>query len=498
MSRKVLAPRIERIYTTAFLVLGAVLLLFVFPLNIKAATIDEQITANNVKIKALENCTQAGCNEQIGELQRQNADLAASKLKDLTVTILDDADKMCTPIDKKCGCGYRWQCTGGLLPSCACKPDINMYKCVCYQLVPNTSHIVKGICEEELQCRGRTYTNLEGKTTGVGDIGGIVGQIFKGLLDKVMGGGGGGAGGSTGVPAGSSGCTQYYQVTVPSTDPCAQYVPPTSGSLLDSINSNASSQLLDALNAPSESYTTPASVSSQIISQLQSAVGTNVQTTQSSQSSPILSGALQQAAILPSGTRGDIEVTGAGATIFASARDSQANTEVVGFYGADTLGTGQPQSLAARMCQNRPWAGSFISYVIPPTFFDGLCTWRGYTVGPQGVVVAPPPTPVVFVQQIPPAPLPTTTPSVVPSAKPEVDIWAVPEKVPLGARTSIFWNTRGAASCTVMSPDGSFSENTLSGGAATVPITGATMFTISCLGPDGSPATDYVTVNLAI
>jgi hypothetical protein len=79
-----------------------------------------------------------------------------------------------------------------------------------------------------------------------------------------------------------------------------------------------------------------------------------------------------------------------------------------------------------------------------------------------------------------------------------VDIWAVPAAVPLGARTTIFWNTQGVTNCTETSPDGSFNQNSLSGGAATVPITGATTFSISCDAPDGSHVTGYVVVNLAI
>jgi hypothetical protein len=79
-----------------------------------------------------------------------------------------------------------------------------------------------------------------------------------------------------------------------------------------------------------------------------------------------------------------------------------------------------------------------------------------------------------------------------------VDIWAVPASVPLGTRTTIFWNSKNAQSCVETSPDGSFSHSSLSGGGATVPLSGATTFTISCQAPDGTHATDYVTVNLSI
>ncbi|MBI2025510.1 hypothetical protein HYT04_01845 [Candidatus Kaiserbacteria bacterium] len=74
----------------------------------------------------------------------------------------------------------------------------------------------------------------------------------------------------------------------------------------------------------------------------------------------------------------------------------------------------------------------------------------------------------------------------------------MPDKVPLGTRTSVFWNTKGVEQCSITSPDGSFNENSLSGGAATVPLSGPTTFTISCLTAAGTPVTDYVTVQLAI
>lgn len=209
----------------------------------------------------------------------------------------------------------------------------------------------------------------------------------------------------------------------------------------------------------------------------------------------------QQVVLLPNGARGDINVWGSGATIYAGARDAASNSEIAGFYGSDTFGTQQPATLVGRLCEARPWAGNFLSSIIAPSFFDSLCVWRGYRVGP------PPQTtqPQVTVTQTPSqsttakpsttqAPAATTTPTV----PPKVDVWAVPSQVPLGSRTSVFWNTQGVSSCTVTSPDGSFNQTTPSGGAATVPLTTATTFTISCLAPDGTPVTDYTVVQISI
>lgn len=200
----------------------------------------------------------------------------------------------------------------------------------------------------------------------------------------------------------------------------------------------------------------------------------------------------------PGGARGDINARPVGATVVAGSRDTQGNVEVAGFFGGETF-SGQGGGLVASWCKSRPWASNFLGKIITPTFFDNICKSRGYQVG------TPPPPPAVTLQQTkkPAATTATTTTkakatTTTPTVPPKVDIWAVPASVPLGGRTSIFWNTQGVTSCTETSPNGGFSQNSLSGGAATQPITTATTFSISCLAPDGSPVTASVTVNLKI
>lgn len=190
------------------------------------------------------------------------------------------------------------------------------------------------------------------------------------------------------------------------------------------------------------------------------------------------------------GIFGNILLNNNGATIFATTINSANNSQASGFFGADSFGK-QPQSIAASLCEGRPWASNFLADIIPSGFFDALCTWGGYQVGvPQTQ------TQVTLSQQ--PQAVATTTPATTtPSVAPQVTIWAVPAEVPLGARTSVFWNTQGVTQCTESSPDGSFSENSLSGAASTVPLTGATTYTISCLDPNGNPITNYVTVTIS-
>lgn len=228
--------------------------------------------------------------------------------------------------------------------------------------------------------------------------------------------------------------------------------------------------------------------------------GTFTATTTRTGSTTVLTTGVQtgQTVISPFGASGDIRIFEQGATIIAGMRDPGSNTQIAGFYGGNSSGTFKSTGVVGQLCASRPWATNVFSKIITPTFFDSLCTWRGYQVG----------TPLPAQQtpsrntgsQTTPVKTATTTKATttVPTVPAKADVWAVPASVPLGARTSIFWNTQGVVSCTVSSPDGSFNQSSLSGGAATVPLSGATTFTISCLDVAGNPVTDYVTVNLAI
>ena len=382
---------------------------------------------------------------------------------------------------------------------------------------------VSAKCVGPNNCQGTGFTGQDGKSNPIGDMSKMA-EALKGIMDKLMEalkGGGGGGGGSPPPPPtdpNQKTCTSYYQVTVPSSDHCAYYVPPTSDSLLNqgSSTSKASTSILDTLlgslggsgtiidGLSGGGETTQTNVSDQIVKktdETKKTSTTKVTSTSnaggSTQNTQVQTGVLQEQKVsLKSGTQGDIEVTAKGATIIASGRDVESNTEVAGFYGGTTLGT-QPQGIAANMCRSRPWTNAVVSFIIPPSFFDSLCAWRGFQVGSATPTIAPAvtkkqTTTTVSNKQTTPTPPPAAT------VDPEVDIWAVPSRVPLGARTSIFWNTKGVEECAITSPDGSFNEKTVSGGASTVPLSGATTFTISCLTPDGKSISDHVVVNLTI
>ena len=386
-----------------------------------------------------------------------------------------DANAMCTKVITTCGC-MQVPCKGG------CCGGFNMHQCTCSEKV-NGGTIV-GKCLATLKCEGRTFqSDVE---SGGMDKGGL--DALKGIVDQLMqamkgGGGGGGAPPPTDPMAGEKGCATYYQTTVPSSDPCAIYNP---NAVMDAAGgtSNAAGGLLEALGGSG----TQSSVSGVL-------QGSKPAVTQTTQPSP--AGTQNASEVKPAaqGLSGDVRVGSAGATIVANLR--QGLSEVAGFFGGSTGGASQALSAAGKLCSTRPWSGSFIGNVIPSSFFDGLCEWRGYEVGtvvPKGTskISSGGTSGGVQAQQ-------QSGLSLQPQASnvpPEVDIWAEPASARLGTRTYIFWNTRGVASCTEQGP--SFSQRSLSGGASTVPISGPTTFTIECLTTASSTVKDSVTVQIAI
>jgi hypothetical protein len=388
------------------------------------------------------------------------------------------ANAMCTPVRQECGCGM-------IMTSDGCKGGSNMYMCPCQETV--NGKLIKGICMAQNKCEGQQGEGLDSGAMG------MLSQLLQQAMQQLMkgGGGGGGAGEMPTTTYGGTGCVTYYQVTVPSSDPCAIYnpspiLPGTTG------GSSVADGLLDALGGSSSQ--TPSNVSDKLIDATKNTTPTGTQTTTTTKTNTTTNASSTVKAAAP-GLSGDVRIGSAGATIIANLR--QGMSEVAGFFGGSTGGASQALSAAGRLCASRPWAGSFVSNVIPTSFFDGLCEWRGYQAGMAM------PTNTSKTSTITPTSGSTASQtsgnSFQPSASnvpPEVDIWAEPASVRLGTRTYIFWNARGVASCKGSGP--SFSQNTLSGGASTVPITGPTTFTIECLTTASTTVQDSVTVQIAI
>lgn len=405
----------------------------------------------------------------------------------------------------------------------------------------DTGSPTAGICASPQVCAAKTAGG-QGVDQGLSQLGQLLGQ----LLGKLGQGGGSGSGSPATTPTTPlTGCqSAIFQTSDPSqlSNPCAQYVAPatpinftpssgtsTCDALTQALGGCVGTPVLcppvavdcadgyvstpqsgvDANNCPlpnqcvlpdtsgnATSIPSGNSVSNILCSASAKLIGLCGGSGGTNPSGINASSSFSQ---LQSGMTGNIFLQGNGVTITANSLNTDNNSVVAGFYGSNTLGGQQPQSLAANLCQNRPWSAGLFGGIIPASFFDGLCTWQGYQVGTS----TPQTAPVVEVQQTTPAPAvsqpvttaPATTTSSVPA---KVQIWAVPASIPLNTRTSIFWSTQGVTNCTETSPDGSFNQTSLSGGAATVPLESATTFTISCADSSGNPVTGYVTVNLSI
>ena len=343
----------------------------------------------------------------------------------------------------------------------------------------NVGGAVTGICQLT-GCQAITAAGLNGGNamSSMGDLAKTIGQILGQLMS---GSGSGSDSGSSDTPAAT--CPNgYYQSSVQTSDPCAYYVPST----VPTSTVDTSGQ--DLLNELGQTGSNTIDTSG---------VNLNANLTTTANVTGTFQAPNSQTGTTTPGLSGGIQTSGTGATFVAN--NVQSNTETSAFFGGDTLG-GFVKNLIGGWCEARPWAGGIIASIIPPSFFDGLCTHGGFTVGTPAPVVAASnqtsatltQTPVQHTTPTQQTALPTT--QLIPA---RVDIWAVPSAVPLGARTTIFWNTENVTNCTETSPDGSFNQNSLSGGAATVPITQATTFTISCLDSQQNPATDYVTVSIS-
>lgn len=432
-----------------------------------------------------------------GSLNAGGGVITQAGVQAVTGAALSPANAMCNPVIPACPCGT--------VPSKAgCVPGPNMFQCPCYDVT--LSFMTVGFCAAPVYCQAIKVPGLLG-------IGMQVGQgVVSSILRNALGGGsqqrqGGGTGTRTVIPPTPTGCRQYYRTSVPSSDPCAVYVPATSTS---SVDRDYVQRLLDALRQPQRSGTQTVTPPARTTQQ--------TQTPAVQQRAPDISDSLfNWAQFLPQqpktpqqpkntfiqelGSRSEFRITPTSATLEAGFRDDTANVETSAFFGTGS-GAGTP-SPAQRLCLVRPWQHPIVSTYLHASLFDSLCTNRGFAAG----VSATPDAPVVPAparrSSTPPASKttvkPTSTPAYTgPYVEPSIDIWAVPSRVSIGSRTSIYWYSKGVVSCTVTSPDGSFKQGGLSNlyGASTVPLSDTTVFSLSCLTPDNRPITDYVTVNV--
>ncbi len=378
--------------------------------------------------------------------------------------------------------------------------------------------VCMGACSMPGKCEAKSCEGIGGGQSGLMGADKLIGDIFGKLLEKLMGGKqGGGGGGQQGGGGGAMSpqgplyptCVRNTATNTVSPIPCTEsngsinYGTSASTNTTGSIGGSTADILLNALGSGtgSGSNTSPATTSN-----TNTNTNTNQAATQTTTQTPVPGTSVlvqQQQALTPANAgqnalQGDVVIGSSGGMLYARSRDVQKNTEVAGFYGGNTFGQSQSSGVIGRLCGSRPWGAGLLGGLIAPTFFDNLCQRFGYQVGVAVIT----PTVTNTTSSIPKATItitqPTVTPVVTPGTvvQPEIDIWANPPSVRLGSRTYIFWNARGVDSCKETGP--SFSHNTLSGGASTVPLSELSIFTIECKALDGRTVTDSVRVNIAL
>lgn len=357
-----------------------------------------------------------------------------------------DADAMCTPVTvDQCGCHQIYVKNKG------CQGSANMHQCACWDTTSGMT-AASGLCVQQFKCLAT-------------QAGGMMPMLPMIPMIPMM------------MEMPQDPCSQQNAgTTSTSTSPCY-------GGFGDYYNPGTS---YDPWSAFDESTTSDSGKS--LIDQLKQ---TTTGTGGTQNANPI---------ITPTTTArltGSIKVGDAGASVLANLREGVS--EVAGFFGGSTFGGASGQSVAGRLCSSRPWArGGALAKIIPDAFFDTLCSKAGYQVGVNTPAASSPAASTTKKSS-------TTKTSTSTQAEPkkpvdlgpvEIDIWAEPASVRLGTRTYVFWKSKGVLDCTVTGPN--FTQSTLSGGASTVPISGPTTYSLSCSKPDGTKATDSVTVKLAL
>lgn len=247
---------------------------------------------------------------------------------------------------------------------------------------PSIGHCVSVLCE------GDTAPGLSGGQQALDK--GL--EMLKGLIEKALGGGGGGGGGMPPpMPPGSGMPPQQPNVLD------QLKLPETSDQLLDDLNKEkdeGASGILDSVfgifKKDDDEETTVTKTSSGTStddtsggtsgSSGDSTGGTSGSdaggSTGSDGTGVVVSG---DDATTISGERSEVRSSDNEATLEANVRDDEENSEVGGFYGFTSRAVGQV-SVVERLCTSRPWSNSFVSRIIPDTFFDGLCIKRGFDV----------------------------------------------------------------------------------------------------------------------
>lgn len=410
-----------------------------------------------------------------------------------------------------------------------------------------------GACVGE-ECRGTGATTLGGESgsalgdLGLGILGQVVQQVLGQLLQQALGGAGSGSGGS-----GSSGAPGSYANPDPN---------PIDRGVTDAINQalNDEEAFTDTEDEFTDLGTNEGSSAKTILDSVfrEDESGSNT----ISQDTVSEGGVVDtDADIRGVVSTGGVQKTGGeqGTNEPRVVPDSPQNN-TGSFYGAAV--SVQDETVLGRLCSSRPWANSFVTSIIPASFFDSLCVSRGYVPGGGQAPIAPIPNTntaraeetavaraaavrergMTCPEAVREGALATIAFSCAPEeldrafgfnasglrsgtftvklaketqygiqctdgfadscriqvVHPQLTIWAEPESVRLGARTVVYWNAEDVEDGSCVVKGPSFSETGAQGGASTVPINTRSVYMFTCTGLDGAPLSETLTIDLAL
>jgi hypothetical protein len=437
---------------------------------------------------------------------------------------------------------------GGQKAPCPCPPN---KVCPCKLSVQGSQW---GICIGG-QCKSTGYGSGAGNAGGATDAG--LGML-KGLVEKALGALGGGGGGGGGMPPPPENPLEQKEDPNSAANLLKEISETNIKSPFDVLSGAFGTQIEEEEEEEEVGEITKTSVRfitdsvKSIGDALQNATGVSVG---EGEIAPTGTGVIREN--VSSNT--NFEETDKGITLRTEVVDKDANTGVGSFFGSNVPAAGaekQQASIVGRLCTAQPWQTSFVSRIFSSRFFNSICEKRGYTpggqAGEQEKKVEQPLQESTFIDErlgraqisCPNSIIlgdkaeiewtcgaalkssgvnfetngwPTGSTSVVPlgdtvftlectqggtascnvrTIGPEVQIVAHPQRVPLGARTRLYWVGENVVECVVRGPG--LEENSLRGAATTEAILDQTKYTLSCKTEGGSVINTETVVDVGI
>ena len=407
-----------------------------------------------------------------------------------------------------------------------------------------------GVCVPPGLCKGTGFESGAGNPGGAIDAGL---QALSGLIQKALMGGGGGGGG---MPPPTDLLNQEQEEKTTAADLLEDIANEKSVSPFDVLSGAFGTETQSETEEIAENTRTTVQLITDTVQKisegLQKATGVTVG---EGRITPNRAAGNDIRDNVSSNT--EVVETERGVTIRTEVVDEETNTGVGSFFGSSrppVTSSEQSATIVGRLCTAQPWQTSIVSRIFSSRFFDSMCENRGYIPGGQEKeeMVKQPVQESTFIDErlgraqltCPSSVIlgdaaeiewtcgaairsagigfetngwPTGSASVRPTENttytlecsqggnascavgiigPSIQIVAHPQRVPLGARTRLYWAGENVAECTVSGPG--LQENALRGAATTEAILDQTEYILTCETPGGSVVEAKTIVDVGI